>query len=44
MLKTIRRCSCHLHGEYVMVGRFWKPGQAVGGEMNLTVLIGGAGN
>jgi hypothetical protein len=20
-----KHCSCHLHGEYVMAGRFWKP-------------------
>jgi hypothetical protein len=37
-------CSCHLQGNYVMVGHFWKPyiGQAVGGELELMVLIGGA--
>jgi hypothetical protein len=46
MLKIIQRfgkhCSCYLQGEYVIVGRFWKPyiGQAVGGEMYLMVLIG----
>jgi hypothetical protein len=36
--------SCHLHIEYVLVGRFWKPhtGQAVGGDLDLMVLIGGA--
>jgi hypothetical protein len=48
MLKIIQRfgkhCICHLQGEYVMVGRFWKPyiGQAIGGELDLMVLIGGA--
>jgi hypothetical protein len=36
--------SCHLQGEYVMVGRFWMPfiGQAVGGELDLMVLTGEA--
>jgi hypothetical protein len=48
MLKSIQRfgkyCSCHLQGEYVIVRYFWKPyvGQAVGGELELTGLIGGA--
>jgi hypothetical protein len=48
MLKIINRfgkhCSCYLQGEYVMVGRFWKPhiGQEVGRELNLIVLIGGS--
>jgi hypothetical protein len=48
MLKIIQRfgrhCSCHLQGEYVMVGRFLKPyiAQTVGGELDLMVLIGGA--
>jgi hypothetical protein len=48
MLKIIQRfgkhCSCHLQGEYEMVGRFSKPyiGQAPGGELDLVVLIGGA--
>jgi hypothetical protein len=47
MLKIIERfgkhCSCHLQGEYVMVGRPWKhyTGQAVNGELDLMVLIGG---
>jgi hypothetical protein len=46
MLKIIqhfsKHCSCHLQG--VMVGRFWQPyiGQAVGGDLDLMVLIGGA--
>jgi hypothetical protein len=42
-----KHCSFHLQSEYVMVGHFWKPyiclGQEVGGELDLTVLIGGAG-
>jgi hypothetical protein len=48
MLKIIQRfgkhSSCHLQGKYVMVGRFWQPyiGQAVGAELVLMVLIGGA--
>jgi hypothetical protein len=48
MLIVIQRfgkhCSCHLQGEYVEAGRFWKPyiGQALGGEWDLMVLIGGA--
>jgi hypothetical protein len=48
MLKITQRFGkhfrCHLRGEYVMVGRFWKPyiGQAVGGELDLMVLIGEA--
>jgi hypothetical protein len=39
-----KHCSCHLQGEYVMVGHFWKPyiGQAVGGKLDLMVLIGEA--
>jgi hypothetical protein len=37
-------CSCHLQGEYVLAGHFWKPytGQAVDGEWDMTDLIGGA--
>jgi hypothetical protein len=48
MSKIIQRvgkhCSCHLQGESVMVGRFrWSYiGQAVGGELDLMALIGGA--
>jgi hypothetical protein len=47
MLKIIRfgkHFICHLEGEYVMIGRFWKPyiEQAVGGELYLMVLIGEA--
>jgi hypothetical protein len=48
MLRIIHRfgkhCSCHLQGECVVVGRFWKPyiGQEVGGELHLMVLTGGA--
>jgi hypothetical protein len=47
MLEIIQRfdkyCSCHLQGQYVIVGRFWKSyiGQAVRVELNLMVLIGG---
>jgi hypothetical protein len=39
-----KHCSCHLQGEYVTDGHFWKPykGQTVGGELELRVLIGGA--
>jgi hypothetical protein len=39
-----KHCSCHLQGEYVMFGHFWKPyiGQAVGGELDLMVLNGWA--
>lgn len=42
-LKIIQRiskqCSCHLLGEYVTEGCFWRPytGQTVGGELDLTV-------
>jgi hypothetical protein len=40
MLNFVRfgkNCSCHLQGEYVLVGNFWKPyiGQEVGGEWDL---------
>jgi hypothetical protein len=48
MLRIIQRFakhySCHLQGEYVMVGHFRKPyiGQAVGGELDLLVLTGRA--
>jgi hypothetical protein len=36
--------SCNLQGKYVVVRRFWKPyvGQAVGGGLDLIVLIGEA--
>jgi hypothetical protein len=39
-----KHCSCRLQGEYLIIGRFWKPyiGQAIGGELGLMVLIGGA--
>jgi hypothetical protein len=40
-----KHISCHLHqGENVMAGQFWKPyiGQAVGGTLDLSVLMGGA--
>jgi hypothetical protein len=46
MLKIIQcfgtHYSCHLQGEYIMVGRFWQPytGQAEGGELDFIVLIG----
>jgi hypothetical protein len=42
--RFVKHCNCHLQGEHVMVGRFWKPyiGQAVGGELDLMVLIVGA--
>jgi hypothetical protein len=48
MLRIIQRFgkhfSCNLQSEYVMVGRFLKPytGKAVGGELDLMVLIGEA--
>jgi hypothetical protein len=48
MLKIIqcfgKRTSCHLQGEYIIIGRFRNLciGQAVGGVLNLMVLIGGA--
>jgi hypothetical protein len=48
MLKNIqcfgKHCSCHLQGKSVTVGHFWQSyiGQAVGGELDLMVLIGGA--
>jgi hypothetical protein len=45
MLRIVRfgkHFSFHLQGEHVVVGRFWKPWQAVGGEWDVTVLIGGA--
>jgi hypothetical protein len=37
-----KHLSCHLQGDCVMVGSFWKPyiGQAVSGELHLMVLIG----
>jgi hypothetical protein len=39
-----KHCSCHLQGECLDVGRFWKPyiGQAVSIELDLMVLFGGA--
>jgi hypothetical protein len=49
MLRAVRRfgkhCSCHLQGECVEAGQFWKPyiGQATSGELDLMVVIGGAG-
>jgi hypothetical protein len=38
-----KHCSCHVQGEYVLVGHFWKPyvGQAVGGKLNAMVPTGG---
>jgi hypothetical protein len=48
MLKIIHRfgkhCSCHLQGEYVLIGRFWNPyiRQTIGCEWYVTDLIGGA--
>jgi hypothetical protein len=48
MLRIIQRfgkhCGCHLQGECVVVGRFWKPyiGQVVDGKLDFMVLIGGA--
>jgi hypothetical protein len=38
------RTSCHLQGEYLMTGCFGEPytGQAVSGELDLTVLIASA--
>jgi hypothetical protein len=48
MLRIVQRfgkhCNCHLQSEYVVAGCFWKPyiGQAVCGELDLMVLIGGA--
>jgi hypothetical protein len=47
MLKVIQRFSkhrsCHLLGEYVLVGSFWKLyiGQALGDEWDVTDLICG---
>jgi hypothetical protein len=49
MLEVIQRfgkhCNCHLQGEYVLVGRFWKPcmWKAVGGKWDMMDLIGRAG-
>jgi hypothetical protein len=50
MLKVIqhfgKHCICSLQGEYLLVGCFfWKLyiEQAVGGELVVMVLIGGAG-
>jgi hypothetical protein len=39
----VKHCSCHLQGKFVRDARFWKPyiGQAVGGELNVMVQIGG---
>jgi hypothetical protein len=48
MLRVIQRfgkhCTCHLQGEYIVAGRFWKSyiEQAVGGGLDLMMLIGGA--
>jgi hypothetical protein len=48
MLRVIqcfdKHCSCHLQGESVVAGSFWKLyiGQALGGKLDLMVLIGGA--
>jgi hypothetical protein len=48
MLQVIQRFgkhrSCHLQGEYILVGRFWRPyiGQAVGGQWDVTNMIVGA--
>jgi hypothetical protein len=47
MLRIIhfgKPCICHLQGEFVVVGRFWKlyMGQTVGGELDLMALIRGA--
>jgi hypothetical protein len=48
MLKVIqcfgKHFSCHLQGECVLVGHFWKPykGQAVGGKWDVMNLSGGA--
>jgi hypothetical protein len=47
MLKVIQRfgelCSCHLQGECVLVGCFWKPffEQVVSGEWDVTKQNGG---
>jgi hypothetical protein len=40
----VKHCSCHLQGKFVLEARFRKPyiGQAVGGELNVMVQIGGA--
>jgi hypothetical protein len=39
-----KHCSCHLQGECVVVGCFWKPyiGHVVGDRLDLMVLIRGA--
>jgi hypothetical protein len=43
VLRIIQRfgkhCSCHLQGDYVMIGLFL---EALGGELDLMVLTGGA--
>jgi hypothetical protein len=43
MQRFDNHCSCHLRGEYTMVGRFWKPymWQAVDEQFELLELIGG---
>jgi hypothetical protein len=45
MLKVIqcfdKHCICHLQGEYLLVGHFWKPymGQAIGSEWEVMNLF-----
>jgi hypothetical protein len=38
-----KHCNCYHQGECAVDGHFWKPcvGQAVGGMLDLMVLIGG---
>jgi hypothetical protein len=42
IIHFIKHFGCHLQGEYVLVGTFWKPyiGQAVRGEWYVMNLIG----
>jgi hypothetical protein len=44
MLRIIyfgKHCTCHIQGECIVVGRFWKPyiGQAIGGDLDFMVLV-----
>lgn len=47
MLKGVQpsgnRCSCHLHGKYVLAGCFWQPytGQGVGKALDVIQIICG---
>jgi hypothetical protein len=42
--RFVKHCSCHFHHDYVTAGHCWQPyvGEAVGGDLDSLVLIGGA--